>query len=108
MRRWFGMVLAGVLAVTAATPAIAEPDPSRPSPQTTEKPTAIELLFEMWALMRTLQEGVESGEIEMPRYGPPRLLPNGDILIPRIRPTPEVPRGDSDDEGGVPEDETTL
>ena len=45
-----------------------------------------------------LLEDLEAGVEDLPAYGPPEVLPNGDILIPRKqdRPAPATPPAEDD------------
>ena len=84
---------AAIAALILVSPLAAQADeaPSAPFGERLEDRArrALELFSdEIESLLRDLGEGLE----RLDDYGPPQVLPNGDILIPRRRPPPATGR----------------
>ncbi|MGG7568675.1 hypothetical protein ACQ5SO_21210 [Rhodovulum sp. DZ06] len=99
-------LLAAPLALLLALPAPAQEDPPAASPPAPEAPAGDAPGLDLDALQGKAREALElfkgkasellerlgEGADALTSYGPPRMLPNGDILIPRLK----------DDEGDAP------
>jgi hypothetical protein len=90
-RRVAGVVAAALLLTPVALPPgpAAAQDSAEPAPVPEDRADALgeaarRALEDLLADLRPVFDALRATIEDLPRYGPPEVLPNGDILIPRL------------------------